>query len=445
MCLVAALLTTAPAVAAAQAPPPLVITPSFNQQASVTPGTGIELYTSRPLDPSEGTLAVLIDTTDVTSLFTVNGTILSYGATIVPLPLDASAVTAYLVSPQNAWQLLATFPLHVAAPAENAVMGAPGPQTPAVAATPAPPRAPCAPSLTAGSKSQPAESHSPDAAAPPRTTFTDATMQGSLKADMAGPARTMHSGIDLIGSSFQGEALRFGQQGASAPNVDMPSYVAQVQDGRARFAMGHLLFAANRLLVDNLQSRGFSATVPLGQRVDLTAAALNGTTIVGWDNFTGVQEAHHRSFTGILGIEVLQRPGALRFELTTMDGSLLPITSFNRGSITDAEESRGNGVRVIATGKAQRLHLDGGFARSHFTNPDDPLLSGGVQVVPCPCRNSQWRLPRPSATCCSRRRRSISARLAWLRTTSSSVWTRCFAASVLDHRRHAAESGRPVW
>jgi len=59
----------------------------------------------------------------------------------------------------------------------------------------------------------------------------------------------------------------------------------------------------------------------------------------------------------------------------------LPLAGFNQGAVTDAEESRGWGVRLLASTASQRVRFEGGWARSRFTNPPDPSLSQGEAVV----------------------------------------------------------------
>jgi hypothetical protein len=79
-------------------------------------------------------------------------------------------------------------------------------------------------------------------------------------------------------------------------------------------------------------------------------AALNGTSIVGWNNFFGLDRRKHQILSATLGFEFIgQRPG---------------------------------GLRLLATDKAQRLKLEGGFTRSLFSNPSDPLLNLNQPVVP---------------------------------------------------------------
>jgi hypothetical protein len=116
--------------------------------------------------------------------------------------------------------------------------------------------------------------------------------------------------------------------------------------------------------------------------VSVDAAMMNGTSVVGWSNPLGLQHPAHRIGSATLGMELLpRRPGALRIEVSGQNASLLPLSSFNQGAATDAEESRGLGVQVAVSDAAERLRLTGGIARSRFVNPSDPLLSGDTTVV----------------------------------------------------------------
>src|SRR5262249_32652701 len=54
--------------------------------------------------------------------------------------------------------------------------------------------------------------------------------------------------------------------------------------------------------------------------------------------------------------------------------------NFTQSNINDAERSRGFSARLLAKNKSERARLDGGFTRSYFYNPDDPLLNLGADV-----------------------------------------------------------------
>ncbi len=378
---------TAASAAPQQEAQELTVRASFSMQTPVTTDAQLELRLNRPLATSEGRLAILLGQTDLTALFIAKENVLSYGPSALPLPLGETTVEVYLVSSRDEWKLLGRFPLRVAAKAS-----APAAQAPPPTSSAAKPKRfgfdkfIIAPTLTLGIKSQVAETHFPATNRPARPTFADEIMRAGLRTQMSRDGFNLQSQFDLAGSSFQREALRFGVLGKEAPYVDLSSYTIQMQVGhgnQTRLMSGQTSFGTNRHLVNNYESRGITLRIPLGARSDLSLAALNGTRIVGYDNFFGLDERRHQLQSATWGFEFLpKRPNGLRFESTFLNGSLMPRTNFNQTTVTDTERSRGWGLRVVASDPAQRLQLEGGFARSLFTNPSDSLLNQGFQVVP---------------------------------------------------------------
>jgi hypothetical protein len=385
----------------------LTIRPAFDGKASVTPNEKIELSLSRALQPADGSLAVLIGDTDVTAMLMMEAANVSYTPRL-PLPAGESDVTVWLVSAGNQWKEIARFPLRVAAAAT--VNGSSGATTD-VAAVPASSNG----DVSNNSQSEPANNarptperrwgfdkiepiknvslnlkSQPGSAAfpvPPagtvRETFTDLAGQMALGATFTRAAFVWSNQFEMIGSSFQSEALRFGELGQKAPNVDLSSYLVQVQRGASSFALGHVSFGAHRHLINGFSSRGMTAKLALGRRADFTASAVNGTSIVGWSNFFGLNRRKHQILSGALGIELLPaRPQGLRIEAAALSGSLLPLNNFSQRTLTDAERSEGGSLRLVASDPQNRVKLDAGFARSRFTNPSDPLLEQGLNVQP---------------------------------------------------------------
>ncbi|MGH9844652.1 MAG: hypothetical protein ACREEM_38525 [Blastocatellia bacterium] len=368
----------------------LIVTSNLIDQA-VAPSYVITLNLNRPLPTAEGRLAVLIGQTDYTNLFTPTGGGLSYLPRILPLPAGESPVKVFLVSPSNEWRELTQFTLRVhAAPAdaaqaqsENQAGKQAGATAQPAAAAQTPKKYSVTPSLTLGMKSQTVERHFPDSNRPERPIFTDLTLQASLKSEMDRNWFKNQMQFDVVGSSYQKEALRFAGLGAGAPQVDLSSYLMQFQMGVGKLQAGHASFGSNRHLINSYGSRGLTFTMPLGKRSDLSLAAMNGTNTVGWSNFFGLSRRKHQIVSATLGFELLaKRPGGLRLEAAALHGSLLPIAGFNQGVINDAEQSKGASLRIAATDKAGRLKLEGGFTRSRFDNPADPLLNQNLPVVP---------------------------------------------------------------
>jgi len=380
---------------------------------TVLPDEAIELTLSRPLSSGEGRLAVTIGSTDLTDLFIATGNSLGYSPKPFSLPAGESELTVYLVAPNGEWKAIASFKLIVAAQslagstenlqASNSEQAAPTSQTPTAdgsqAATQTQPPAESGiqrfgrrlgfdkfdllPALNIGFKSQFAETHFPDANRPERPEFADATIQGTWKSEMARGAMQMQQQFDIVGSSLRNEALRFGELGANARKIELSSYQMQFQHGTRQFSIGHSSFGAQRHLINNFSSRGFTVTLPISKHLDASLVSMNSTNIVGFDNFFGVSNRRHSLHGGVLGLEVFsKRPGGLRFEAGAIDAWFLANRqNFNQGNINDSERSKGLSFRVLAKDKSERARLDAGFTRSQFFNPNDPLLNQNAANV----------------------------------------------------------------
>ncbi len=365
----------------------LSISGNFTDQ-EFAPNQTIELRLNRPLSPPEGRVAIFIGATDLTGLFVANGVSLSYAPNLIPLPAGETPVTVYLVSLANEWREVAQLTLRVKsgeAAAQPTDPSQPQAQPPATDPAPAASarKLQFTPSLTLGMKSQMAERHFPETNRPERPTFADFTLQGTAKIEMTRGRLNAQTQFDIAGSSFRKEALRFAERGNDAPRVDLSNYLMQFQLNKAKLLVGHTSFGTNRHLISGYGSRGVTLSMPLGSRSDVSFATMNGTSIVGWNNFFGLNRRKHQIVSGALGFEFLsKRPGGLRLEAGALHGSLLPLAGFNQGVINDAERSSGGSLRLIATDQAQRFKLEGGFARSRFSNPVDPLLNQNLPVAP---------------------------------------------------------------
>lgn len=355
------------------------------------PGDPLEFTLSRVMLPGEGTLAVMIGQMDVTSLLTATTTGFRYLPSPVALPLGVSDVVVYRITPGDVWQEINRFSLEVSAgdtltqarpppQVENAV-----PQIPSSgpAVNPARTTFLSKPSLTVGLTKNAAETRFPDTGQPRQPSAANYTLQGNLQNSWQGPGVSFRNQFDIAGTSVQNQALRFALRGEDAPKVDLSNYSMAFNVGRGTLQAGQMPFGTHRQLINAFSSRGVSLTVPVRGSVSVTVGALNGSNIVGWDNFFGLSTQDHRMVFGTLGVELIRaRPGGLRFEATLMDGSVLPIQGFNQGVVNDAEKSHGTGVRLVASDRGQRVRVDGGYSRSRFHNPSDPLLEQGQNVVP---------------------------------------------------------------
>ncbi len=398
----------------AQAQIGLSVTASFNSRTPITPNTPIEIHLSRALKDEEGRIAVIIDRSDVTSLFIIDNTRLVYSPALLPLPLGTSTLAVYLVGADVAWREVARFDLQVAKEKPAPIpTPSPSPQPQTQTATSVdtgnaakPPAATetksaaseskfkFTPSLTLAVKSQMAQFNFPvDTRPTERATFTDETLQLSLRSEGSHGIFSSQTQIDFAGSTFHPEALRFGTLGNDAPQIDLASYLVQLQIGRAKVAIGHTSFGSSRQLVNSFSSRGITVTVPITKQFDFSIAAMNGTNVVGYGNLFGLSKSKHQLESATLGVEFLpKRPGGFRLEFSAVTAYIQALNSFTQGSVNDVESSKGGSVRLIFTDKSQRFKFDGGFTRSQYRNPADPLVYQGTNTIAVPflTRNARY-------------------------------------------------------
>jgi hypothetical protein len=312
---------------------------------------------------TEGRLAVLLGDVDATELFRRSERGLAYRPELMPLAPGEREVAVYLVDPRGDWRQLARLPLRVLHPGGfeklDLVRG-----------------------LDLAGKATIDEEPARQGAAG-RGRAEDATLQLGLEATLARRGWRLAPRLKVVGVTNQAEALRASTEGRDAPQVDLSTYALRLSRGRSALQVGAVRFDGERHLIAGFESRGLGIELPLGRRAEVALAAMNGTRIVGWDNPLGLEESRHQVLAGRLGFDLLpSRPGGLRVEASAVDGSLLPRFPFARAAVNDAEESRGWGLRLQGGTAGGRLRFDGGYARSRFDNPVDPLLGRGTALVP---------------------------------------------------------------
>lgn len=387
------ILITSASADAVVADDPITITANFTGR-ELTPTGVIELTLNRPLLTTEGRFAVFIGTTDASALFTNRPQGLSYKPSISPLPFGESVLTVYLIEPNGNWRILAEFPMKVKELAK-VPEAATAPSTDALAnGTPEDPSAKIefTPTIAINVKGQNQTRTFPRESAPERNPFTDVDGQGSLQFKVTKRSWVFGSKFDLVGVGARQNALRFGELKDEAPMIDLSSYLIELTRNRFKLNLGHVSFGSNRHLINNFSSRGITVTVPVGKQNDLSFATMNGTSIVGYDNFLGVTRRKHNVLGASFAREFFkERPNGLRVEFSAIRGSLLPLTNINQGAVNDAEKSLGFGFRVLGSDTKQRLRYEAGISRNRFTNPADPQLEQGQSVVAV---KETWRTAR---------------------------------------------------
>lgn len=214
-----------------------------------------------------------------------------------------------------------------------------------------------------------------DAFKPEQSRFQLGNMQLSMASEHSRKDLSIHTQANIVGASKQDNALRFLERGEQAQKIDLSDYLVTLKNGKASFSIGHTGFGSNPLLVDNVANRGIHIGYQFNSIFDIAFTQQNGSSIVGWNNFFGQHNSQHRIAASALGAEFFpNEPGKLRIELSYLDGQVQAIDDFAVGQVSDVEKNQGWGLRVISQLWEGRIRVDGVFASSRFTNPNDNAL-----------------------------------------------------------------------
>jgi len=316
---------------------------------------------------------LIVGSSDVTDLCAVNGDTVTYQPTVLPLPSGEVSVLMFLSVDDSAWKPIGSATLKVlqAGPFE---------------------RLDVTPSISIANKGQLAEDQSPEGAAAGKKRFQELNGSASLgvHAERDGVAAT--GNINLVGSSLEAETLRFSEKHEDAPKLDLSQYLLDLHAGPFSVSTGQITHGRHRELLNGFGARGISTGVALGQWFDVSGAVLSATNIVGWENFFGMLVPGNRIYSGTIGVEAFpDHPGVARIEGSYVQGSQLPLSSFNQGRISDAEKSTSDGARLLLADPGRSFTIDAGIAWSRFVNPPDPLLAQTLAIVPVAAATRQAR------------------------------------------------------
>ncbi|HEY7567088.1 MAG TPA: hypothetical protein VH762_05925 [Gemmatimonadaceae bacterium] len=319
---------------------------------------------TRALRPNEGRIAVIVGRADLSALLELRS-----GRARLPLrgeriPAGDLDVEAWLVAADGSWRELGRFPLKRLTRSGFETMA-------------------MRPRLNVQSAGQ-LDARLPEGAPPPPRTavYQDVTAEGGFDGALTREGWNVSWQGNVAGASYAPARLRAGQLGPDAPAMDLASYNVRATRGSFALAAGHVALGSNRLLASQFRSRGVTADVTFAKRVSIAIGSSAGSELVGWHDMLGLSRPTHRVAAATLGIEALPtRPGLLRLELTSLDGSLQPLPAFTQQAATDREQSRGYGAQLVAADASQRMRLTIGMARSRFDNPRDPGLAGDSSIV----------------------------------------------------------------
>ncbi len=365
--------------------PNLTVTPNFMGR-DLTFGEPVELKLNRSLMARDGRLAIFLGDTDVTALFSATDNKLTYVPQAAFLPEGDHKLIVYSVADSGDWKSLADFQLNLrskvdTSPGTNSSNGSIDPA--AIIEGAGGTKVEFTPNVAINLKGQNQTLTFPREAVPERNPFGEVDGQANIQLKVSRGGWSLENKFDFVGVGFQRNALRFGELQNDAPKIDLSSYLVELSKGRFSVKLGHVSFGSNRHLISGFSSRGLTITVPAGAQNELSFVAANGTSIVGYDNFVGLSRRKHNVMGMSLAREFFkEHPGRLRFEVTALRGSLLPLTNFNQREVNDAEKSLGAGFQLNGNLFGQRLRYSAGYNTSRFRNPRDPNVEQGTELTP---------------------------------------------------------------
>lgn len=343
---------------------PLEVTLNYSPDEWIDRNEPITIQFNRDLAPSDGRLSIWIGSDDVTNICTIQNDHIVYPADIVSLPAGEHTIKVYFVQDDDTWDEMDEFPLKV-----RTIGG-----FEEVTATPG---------LTLTNKGQLTEQKDPEEPVSDRPTFQDITGQLNLKLLAEKNGWQVDAESQIMGVSFERDALRFRELEDDAPKIDLSRYQINARNRGTALTAGHLRHGQHRHLLNGFQSRGLMFNQSIDNYLDISVAGTYAGNVVGWNRFTGLTDPGHRIVSGTVGFEAIESsPGALRLEGTAVFGSQKPRNSFNQEAILDSETSRGAGLKILSSLWERRIRSEASLAMSSFLNPNDRDLNQGQELVP---------------------------------------------------------------
>jgi len=336
----------------------------FDQAQWIDPDRSFSVRMSHVANDSGNRMAFFIGSLDVTALMqeTAPG-VFRYRASLLPLPPGEQTLTVYLVRRGNQWEQLASLRLSVLSEGgfeESSVT----------------------PRLDLSSQTQAMQDQS-DQNPAATTRMKNLALQAGLETRQLRSGVEIQTSWNITGSSEREQALRFAERGTEAPKVDLSDYLVEVSKHTSRLQLGHVSFGSHPLLMSGVANRGLNAAWRAFDTLDVSFTAQNGQSITGASNVLGLSEYSTNRINGLsVGSDLLDgNDGQLRIDFTYLDAKITAEDNFNIGEVTDAQKSHGVGVVLSGNTASGRLRGNIAWARSTFTNPEDPFLEQDLTVV----------------------------------------------------------------
>jgi len=340
---------------------------TLGSEGYVDHGAGFRVVLDRFVEPTEGRIAIFVDQTDVSAVIEVeNDADYVYPPTAPPLAPGLHEIAVYLVTLEREFIELSQHEMRVRTRAgfdESEIT----------------------PRADLSMNAQMREVVERDATPSERPQFLDYDLQAGLTTRHRRGDLELRTAVNISAVDNRRQALRFSELGSKAPKQDLNDYLLEAQTSTTSVSLGHVTFGDQPLLISYVSNRGVTGQHALTDRLDVAAAAMNGTSIVGYNNLTCLTDLgkDHYIVSARAGYELLaDRPGGARVEVSWMNGKIRSDPSFNVGEVTDAESSHGFGVKIAGSTESGRLRGEFNYARSRFLNPNDPQLDLAGDPLP---------------------------------------------------------------
>ncbi|MDP3938784.1 MAG: hypothetical protein Q8R92_11725, partial [Deltaproteobacteria bacterium] len=338
-----------------------VVETSFDAETWIENKEPIRVRFDRMPDPAEGRIAIFIGETDLSSQFKWRGNELVFDPAVISLPSGEKELIVQFVKGDD-WKEIARFPIRVLTHAGFE-------------------RLDVDPRFDANVWSRIIAEPTGDIARPEKTPKTAADFGVGVDTDFERSGAQLQTSFNFLGVTEKNEALQYGNKGSGADQFDLSDYLVTLRKGDGELQIGHIVYGDQRHILNQFYSRGLMASYTFKDKVFLSVASMNATSIVGYDNFSGLEHLDHHITAGSIGLQLFDRERiSSRFDTTLLIGKEEPETDFNVGEIADKKVSQGIGFRLRTDAFSERIRTDIGFARSSFENPFDNDLSSGEVI-----------------------------------------------------------------
>ena len=335
---------------------------SFQSETWIKPTEPIRIKLDRMPSAKEGKIAVFIGGTDVTSQFKVSGDELVYDPRVVKLPSGEQDVSVHLVRGPNQWAEVGKIKIRVLTRAGFEKVDV-------------------APRLDTSLLVPFDEEASGDAPRAANNNHPSGTFSTGVNATAVHKHGEFGTQWNFLGVTEPEQALEFSTENTEAPRFDLSDYLVTLKNEDADLQVGHISYGHHRHLLDQVAHRGIMGSYKFGDRVTVSLASMNGSSIVGYDNFVGLSDRHHNITAGTIGVQLLkgERLDSL-LETTLLTGQIKAISDFNAGEVVDTEKSQAIGFRLLTNAFNRRARSDLSWARATNEHPFDSQTDMGADI-----------------------------------------------------------------